>query len=563
MAQDGSSNPYTELVATLLSFNTQKKIGRAGGQYTQCAFPERYRYLKEKLPEIFKKLKIKDRYCKEFRWWRDKLKARSISLIFASNFPNNPGSAFGHTFLRINLENNKDKKMDLLDYAIGYAASVGQENALVYAYKGLMGGYEGRFSLVPYYMKVNEYSNMEARDIWEYELNINQQEVNKLLGHLWELEATTSFDYYFLDENCSYLILTLLEIAKPKWNISEDYFFYVLPVDTIRRIAKEKDSITDIKFRPSLYKKAKALRGKLDTQQVDIYKKVISGELNPGDVKDTDVLNALATYLFFKKQGHDENKLSKKNQDLYNQVLSKRAKLPQNKKNLEEIKISKSSMPEKGHHSKKVTLKASNSLDGQFEEIGFRTGLHDLLDLDYGFSNYTEASFFTAKFAWYNDHKKLRFNEFKIIDFKSYRPYDPLQFMPSWTAKVTYKRPKDFKCNYCLLPTVEASFGGSYEFIEGGLLSYLTMMGRGEYYSRFVGEFRFGPGVSAGILVKIVESLKFHLNCKIIYDFNKNYKRDIQHEYLAEMSYVINQSFDWRVKWEKYNKISTQLGYFF
>ncbi|MEK6624238.1 MAG: hypothetical protein AABY86_04685, partial [Bdellovibrionota bacterium] len=61
--------------------------------HPQCRFPERYRYLKEKLA-----LNIEDQLCPDFQEWMQNLDPVGVALVFASNFPNNPGSAMGHTF---------------------------------------------------------------------------------------------------------------------------------------------------------------------------------------------------------------------------------------------------------------------------------------------------------------------------------------------------------------------------------------------------------------------------------------------------------------------------------
>ena len=74
------------------------------------------------------------------------------------------------------------------------------------------GGFPGRFYVMPYYVKVQEYSNIESRDLWEYELSLSPAQVQRLVMHAWETR-TTEFDYLFLTRHCSYQLLTLLEVA--------------------------------------------------------------------------------------------------------------------------------------------------------------------------------------------------------------------------------------------------------------------------------------------------------------------------------------------------------------
>jgi hypothetical protein len=85
---------------------------------------------------------------------------------------NNPASMFGHTFLRVD-KNREGPEQTLLNYGVNYAANVDTKNvnALAYAFEGLFGFFRGTFTLFPYYAKVQEYSNWESRDLWEYELD--------------------------------------------------------------------------------------------------------------------------------------------------------------------------------------------------------------------------------------------------------------------------------------------------------------------------------------------------------------------------------------------------------
>ena len=87
-----------------------------------------------------------------------------------------------------------------------------EKNGLTFAIQGLIGGYPGTFSVLPYYIKVREYSNLENRDLWEYELNLSPEEIEIFVDHLWEL-GSTYFAYYYLSENCSYHVLGLLEAS--------------------------------------------------------------------------------------------------------------------------------------------------------------------------------------------------------------------------------------------------------------------------------------------------------------------------------------------------------------
>jgi len=58
----------------------------------------------------------------------------------------------------------------LLSFAVNYAARTDETNGFAYAIKGVFGFYPGYYSLLPYYVKVREYNDLERRDVWEYPL---------------------------------------------------------------------------------------------------------------------------------------------------------------------------------------------------------------------------------------------------------------------------------------------------------------------------------------------------------------------------------------------------------
>ena len=70
---------------------------------------------------------------------------------------------------------------DLLDYTVNYAATADADSGLFFAVKGLVGAYPGQFATIPYYLKIQEYHNIENRDLWEFPLNLKPEEIDRLL----------------------------------------------------------------------------------------------------------------------------------------------------------------------------------------------------------------------------------------------------------------------------------------------------------------------------------------------------------------------------------------------
>ena len=111
--------------------------------------------------------------CERFERWFADFEAQSITLIFPSAFLNNPASMFGHTLLRVDQRGQTDSTR-ILAYTINYAADVPPDAGMAYPIRGIFGWYSGYFSTIPYYLKVQEYRDIENRDIWEYRLNFTE-----------------------------------------------------------------------------------------------------------------------------------------------------------------------------------------------------------------------------------------------------------------------------------------------------------------------------------------------------------------------------------------------------
>src|SRR5699024_10546616 len=170
----------------------------------------------------------------------------------------------GHTLLRLDAS-DADDKGSWLSWAVNFGAVVDDEASMLYIYRGLAGSYPGYFSTVPCHTKIQEYAHLENRDMWEYPLNLNHEERQWLIEHLWELQDVR-FDYYFLDENCSFRLLELMEVARPGSELLTHFRFTELPVDTVRAMIKA-DLVAGENYRPSKAVELKAIGAEMTVSQ--------------------------------------------------------------------------------------------------------------------------------------------------------------------------------------------------------------------------------------------------------------------------------------------------------
>ena len=242
LAADGRTNPGKELHALL---DALFRPAGSPDEAAACRFPARTAWLQQQLGGG-----IANTDCPALREWQAAIRPAQATLVFASDYLNNPSSMFGHTFLRLDADDQTEDTR-LLAYAVNYAANANASNPLSFAWNGLTGGYNGTFSLLPYYEKVKEYSDMENRDLWEYQLALTPEEVQHLLRHLWELR-NVDFPYYFLPRNCSYQLLSLLEVARPGLQLRDAFPLQAIPTDTVRRVLAEQGMLRKLVYRPAV-----------------------------------------------------------------------------------------------------------------------------------------------------------------------------------------------------------------------------------------------------------------------------------------------------------------------
>ncbi|HED17988.1 MAG TPA: DUF4105 domain-containing protein, partial [Gammaproteobacteria bacterium] len=243
-APDGKTSPQHELNATLAAFFTTQTTGN---EHALCRFPARFNWLAKHLKIDTGRLPAVN--CSDYAKWRRLIHAESVTMVFPTYQLNSPSSMFGHTLLRLDPADDENWS-DWLSYAVNFGANITDgDNSMSYAWKGLTGGYPGQFIVTPYFKKIQEYNQIEKRDIWEYKLNLQPAEVETMVTHLWELKEI-NFDYYFFTENCSYRLLELLEVARPGVELTDEFVLTAIPVDTVRAVERT-GFVEGAFFRPS------------------------------------------------------------------------------------------------------------------------------------------------------------------------------------------------------------------------------------------------------------------------------------------------------------------------
>ncbi len=512
LAPNGRRDPQAELEATLAKFFTDELVGKSR-QYAQCAFPARYQWLKSELGFDDRLLPEED--CERFKSWIAAIDPQSVTLIFPSAYMNNPSSMFGHTLLRID-QKGQTEQTRLLAYAINYAADVTTENGIVFAVLGVTGGFEGYFSIMPYYLKVQEYSEMENRDIWEYRLNFNEEQTKRMLMHAWEL-GNTYFDYYFFKENCSYHLLSLLEIADPELHLTDQFWGWTIPADTVRLITEQPGLVVETAYRPSRSTQIRRKRDLLSDHERDILHRISKDtEITQSDdfkMLPTDrqafLLDVAYDYMRYQSVTDDKNTAAyEKNQ---RSLLLTRSAL---KIQTEEVKIEPvTAPPEKGHRTARTGVGFGWRGGEPFEEVAIRPGYHDLLDDETGYTPDAQIEALSVRLRYYNHTDRIQLESLTLASIVSLFPIDSLFRKPSWKVSVGLNTIKDhIGCDFCNYWNFNVGTGGAIQtrFLHREVFYAFAELDA-NYGTVFEKNYRAGGGGTVGLLADITQRWKIYL----------------------------------------------------
>jgi len=530
----GKIDPRRELAATLAAFRRpavpEDPARPRETQHPQCRFPARWAFLKQALG--IDPARFPDQPCPMYGRWRQAIAAEKVSLVYASAYLNSPASMYGHTFLRISRATGEGNP--LLDYIINFAADADTDNGLLYAVKGVAGGFRGRFNTMPYYMKIQEYSNMESRDLWEYELALSPAQIERLVAHAWET-GSTHFDYYFLSENCSYFLLGLLEAAVPELRLADRFPGSVIPADTVRVVLDVPGLVRGVAARPSLHAVMMARKAHLaggETRAADALASEgkLAGPMLAGLVpaRQAAVVDAAYERLRYREGGKETERFARTERDLL--VLRGRTGVPPQPVTVEPSVDA----PERGHRTFRVGLggglgqKRRGAPTGSFEELAVRVAIHDHLDSPRGYvaDAVLEMGHFRLRFD--NDRRSAALERADLIHIVSPAPLDSWAPKLSWSARIGGEQVRALGCDgwSCLAGGAGAG-GGLATHLGRPLLLYALVESELQAGGPLREHHRVGLGGSATAVLRLGSFWHSQVGARWLYYFLGDRRRPL------------------------------------
>lgn len=492
LSADGAHDPQAELLADLRGFFARSEHNQSH-QHAQCRFPARLAWLDRQLnfsadlPEV---------NCEPFEQWQQQWQASRITLLFPGMYLANPASMFGHTFIRF----DQPGRSELLSPTLSYAAAHDEtDSLLLFSLKGIFGAYPGRFSMQPYYQTLREYSDIEQRDIWEYTLNLTDEESRQLIRHLWEVRDI-KFDYFFFRENCAFRLLALLDVAREGINMSlNTHPLYAIPVDTVRDV-QQAGLIASRHYRPARHSKLlqmsqqmskSARQSALDLSEGRMQVDELSQQLEPQQ-------QAAALELASELVEHSDT-ASDMGSERQLALLSARSHLPADVSSHFEFRAIP---PETSHASARWQLSVGEYEQQRFYEIGLRPSFHADLDPPDGFARGVSISALDTRLRWYEESQQLELESLDIFSMRSLVPVEAWARPLSRKISLQLNRlPVNESTDRQWAHLLQAQFGLGYARQLQPVLFYALLNTQLDYSGRLQDNHAWYAGLDTGALM--------------------------------------------------------------
>lgn len=482
LSEAGASDPVAELKATVTAFIEKPE--------SQCKYVARKQFLREMGVDNFPLIS-----CEEYRAWRKQVNADSVVLVFASSYLNSPSSMYGHTFLRFDPPDIAEGST-LLSYALNFGANTNEaDGGMLYAWRGLAGGYPGMFAAQTYFEKVKEYSRLESRDLWEYRLNFTEQEIDRMMAHIWELNLV-NFDYFFLDENCSFRLLELMDVARPGHQLADQFPRLAIPIDTVRAV-DDAGMVASVFYRPAAQTLLEFELEQLDDQQQQLAL-ALSGDIAVRDtapfkqlsaVEQRDVAAASYRYIrYMSESSPRDDAVARRSFQLLRMISNADVAAA-------EATPARPIDPLEGHDTMMASISGGYEEGDYFSDVEWRITYHDLLDNIAGYPANTSLNMGRLAFRA-KEGKTVHMQAFDILEINSLYPRDDFFKPLSWQVNVGFDRQwTDGQDD--LVPQLNGGFGLTYHApLDGRVFGLLRS--RLEYNDKFDRELDIAGGFSLG-----------------------------------------------------------------
>jgi hypothetical protein len=353
---------------------------------------------------------------------------------------------------------------------------------------------------------------MENRDLWEYQLDLSPEEVDRVLMHAWEL-GPAYFQYFFFDENCAYHLLGLLQVAKPDLDLTSNFRWWAIPTDTVREITRQPGLVKKVVYRPSSATIVQHQLSLLNGSERRLAQDLSMGRIAASDPalsaipvkRAAAVLEASENYLGYRRSTGNDDVADPAG--LARELLTARSRLdvPSQTPGVPVPAV----RPDQGHGSARLTFGVGRWEDQNYQEITARPAYHDLMDDDAGYTRGAQNEFFDLSLRHY-DSSATEVERFIPVNIFSLTPRDDFFHPLSWNISTGWQRMRAVNGGYPLVFSLDGGAGGAWSNPGDTALWYALFDSSSRAGSDLENGYALGAGARAGALLDISPRWRVH-----------------------------------------------------
>ena len=504
--KNGPTDPMSELDQTVKMIKNPELSKKLFNAPLECIYPARVYWLTKNYGKLLNLKNFSIEHCLELNLFYKDIAAKAISYVYIGPFMSNAASIMGHSILML----KKPGRSTIVNYAMSYSARLPKDvDPLTYITKGLLGGFGGIIKVEPFYHKIVEYRKIENRNMWEFELNLSEEEVQLITYHLWELKRGDFFKYYFFDENCAYLLVALIDMARPELNLIDQLSMMVLP-NKIPELLSNNNLIKKQTYYPSYKEKLLFSYDQMSKNEKKFYiKNKDNLDLDTSLVSSPKLIDTFLNHLNHYSI-HDEGKLKGKKKKLFDTLVMNKISLgsPPSKK------VTKPKSPIESHDLIYAGIYAGIQNEGldqkareNYIDLSLRFFTHEFTESDIGYVSYSEIQALKTTVRFPENGKPI-FQHIDVASFSQVPIEYPFDRMPAFKFDLDVTQRIYSDCDNCLGTKLDVAYGAARDLFDHKMSIYL--MGRlSQSFSAFGDEsYVYSLGPEVGFVSQLSDNIK-------------------------------------------------------
>lgn len=388
--------------------------------------------------------------CTDLQKFVSKAPMDSVAVVFASENLSSPTSMMGHIFIKISGKNSKN---ETIEHAISFFTNIQNVSFPELAFKSLLTGMKGYYSLSPFSSQKNAYLYNEQRNIWEYELPLSNDQKKLLQYHLYELRPI-AFTYFFHAFNCATLINNIVAVSFSE--IKEDRHFWVTPLDVIRSL-RQRSLIEETHVYPASQWILKSLQQSytFESDTLALIKKKKYKDIHSDKFSSEMQFSLWALAQSYNNYLFEENNITYEEWSSSNQFITEKKQLALQGGVLD---LSHFKKPADTIQDTQIFIGYSKREKKNLILLGLLPTSHGLEDDTTQYNNESELKLGEVIASFDEDEKKIRLDKITIYSAASFNPANKL------TGGLSGK----FNIGYGPSPSPDLHFDHAY-YLEAGI----------------------------------------------------------------------------------------------